>query len=178
MNCSIPADNRILYFLRDRTAFRFLSHFYPSVFELDGEVWPTVEHYYQAQKSDCADYKAAVRATQTPGEAKRLAAQPTAPRRISKDSWFKLHGRLPRSDWYEVKLAIMRRADAAKYEQNTDLAQRLLETGDAELVEDSPAEPYWGVGPNNDGSNWAGRVLMEVRHTLRSQNTISSGNSV
>jgi len=38
---------------------------------------------------------------------------------------------------------------------------------DAELVEDSPLEPYWGIGPDGQGSNWAGRVIMEVREQLR-----------
>lgn len=42
----IPADNRILYFGRDRAVFGFLSHFHSAPVVLDGEVWPTVEHYY------------------------------------------------------------------------------------------------------------------------------------
>lgn len=33
----IPADNRVLYFGRDREAFRFLSHFHPAAIVLDGE---------------------------------------------------------------------------------------------------------------------------------------------
>jgi predicted NAD-dependent protein-ADP-ribosyltransferase YbiA (DUF1768 family) len=40
-------------------------------------------------------------------------------------------------------------------------------TGDAELVEDSPTEPFWGIGPDGQGANWAGKVLMEVREKLR-----------
>jgi N-glycosidase YbiA len=47
---TVPDDNRILYFTRDREAFRFLSHFWPAAIELDGATWPTVEHYYQTQK--------------------------------------------------------------------------------------------------------------------------------
>lgn len=164
----VPEDNRILYFGRDRERFRFLSHFYPSPIVIDGETWPTVEHYYQAQKSDEADYKAAIRAAAQPGFAKRLAAHPAAPRRISKDSWFRKTGTQPRADWHEVKLDIMRRADRAKFAQNAELAQLLLATGDAELVEDAPGEPYWGTGPDGLGLNWAGRVLMEVRAQLRS----------
>lgn len=163
----IPPDNRILYFGRDRAAFRFLSHFHPSQIVLDGEAWPTVEHYYQAQKSNDPGYKAAIRAAQHPGHAKRLAAPQSAPRRISKDSWFKENGREPRLDWHDVKLEIMRRADRAKFEQNADLAAMLMETGDAELIEDSPAEPFWGTGPDGAGLNWAGRVLMEIRSELR-----------
>jgi predicted NAD-dependent protein-ADP-ribosyltransferase YbiA (DUF1768 family) len=42
----LPADNRILYFARDRELFGFLSHFHPAPILLDGEVWATVEHYY------------------------------------------------------------------------------------------------------------------------------------
>src|SRR5712672_3124710 len=165
----IPPDNRIIYYGRDREHFRFLSHFHPSPFVLDSEGWATVEHYYQAQKSDDADYKAAIRAAAHPGHVKRLAAPPELPRRFSKDSWFKNHNTLPRADWHDVKLDIMRRADAAKYSQNPDLAALLLATGDAELIEDSSNEPFWGTGPDGQGHNWAGRVLMEIRGELRRQ---------
>ena len=163
----VPPDNRVLYFGRDRARFRFLSHFYPSPIVLEGEAWPTVEHYYQAQKSDDPEYKAAIRAATQPGLAKRLAAPPSAPRRISRDSWFRKNGKPPRADWHDVKLDIMRRADKAKFEQNADIAVLLLATGDAELIEDSPSEPFWGTGPDGLGLNWAGRILMEVRHQLR-----------
>lgn len=163
----VPADNRILYFDRDSVAFGFLSHFHPSPIVLDGETWPTVEHFYQAQKSDDPEYRKAIREAATPGRAKRLAAQPTAVRKVSKQSWFKANSKLPRADWHEAKLDIMRRADRAKFEQNADLAALLLATGDAELIEDSPTEPFWGIGPDGNGQNWAGRVLMEVRAMLR-----------
>lgn len=162
----VPADGRILYFGRDRAAFGFLSHFFPSLINLDGETWPTVEHFYQAQKSSDPDYRDAIRATPSPGFAKRLAAPPNAPRRISQNSWFKRNGREPRRDWHDVKADIMRRADRAKFEQNADLAGMLLETGNAELIEDSLSEPFWGVGPDGNGGNWAGRILMEIRQSL------------
>lgn len=162
----VPDDGRILYFARDRAAFRFLSHFYPAPVELDGEVWSTVEHYYQAQKSDQPAYRAAIRSAVSPGLAKRFAAHPAAPRRVSAQSWFRKHGQVPRADWAGAKLDIMRRADLAKFSQHTELAALLLATGDAVLIEDSPHEPFWGTGPDGDGANWAGRVLMEVRDQL------------
>ncbi|MBX9912075.1 MAG: NADAR family protein [Beijerinckiaceae bacterium] len=163
----IPIDNRILYYGRDRRDFRFLSHFHPSPILIDGTNWPTVEHYYQSQKSPDQAYVAAILAAGRPGRAKRLAAAPDAPRRISKDSWFKTHAIAPRADWHDVKLDIMRRADRAKYAQNADLAVLLLATGDAELIEDAPSEPFWGIGADGDGLNWAGRILMEIRAELR-----------
>jgi len=163
----IPEDNRILYFERDRALFRFLSHFHAAPIQLEGEVWPTVEHFYQAQKSDEAAYRQAIREAFTPGRAKRLAAPPAAPRRISAQSWFRKNGVSPRPDWHEVKLNIMRRADREKFTQHPDLAELLLATHDAELVEDSPSEPFWGISPDGHGANWAGRVLMEIREELR-----------
>jgi len=60
----------------------------------------------------------------------------------------------------------MRRADLAKFTQNRDLARLLIATGEAELIEDSASEPFWGLGPDGGGPNWAGRVLMEVREAL------------
>jgi ribA/ribD-fused uncharacterized protein len=141
----IPTDNRILYFARDRGLFGFLSHFHPSPILLDGEVWPTVEHYYQAQKSSDPAYRQAIRDAVTPGRAKRLAAQPDAPRRVASQSWFRKNGALPRTDWYEAKLGIMRRADRAKFTQHPGLAELLLATGDAELIEDSPRSRTGGL---------------------------------
>jgi ribA/ribD-fused uncharacterized protein len=163
----IPPDGRILFFQRDRDAFGFLSHFHAAPIEVDGEVWPTAEHFYQAQKSLAPEYRQAVRSAETPGRAKRLAASPDAPRYIARHSWFLANDAEPRPDWQDVKLDIMRRADWAKYSQHPELAGRLLATEEAELVEDSPFEPFWGLGPDGDGLNWAGRVLMEVRERLR-----------
>lgn len=172
----IPADNRILYFKRDREMFEFLSHSYRAPIQLDGDTWPTVEHYYQAQKSLDPTYRQAVRDASTPSKAKRLAASPNAPLRISGQSWFRKNGTLPRSDWDEVKLEIMRRADHAKFSQHAALAEQLLATGDAELIEATPSDAYWGIGRDGQGLNWAGRVLMEIRQGLRTGRRPYAGN--
>ena len=105
----------------------------------------------------------AIRNAVSPGRAKRLAAPPGQPRRVSAQSWFRRNKCEPRPDWHEVKLEIMRRAVRAKFMQNADLAEMLRATGTTELVEDSSSEPFWGFGPDGQGSNWLGRVLMEVR---------------
>lgn len=163
----IPADNRILYYNRDRDAFGCFSHFHPAKIIVDGEEWKTAEHYYQSRKSIDPDYVQAIREAISPGHAKQLGAPPAAPRKVSGQSWFRRQGKAPRADWHEVKLDIMRRTDWAKFSQHPELAAILMATGDAELVEDSPREPYWGVGPDGNGFNWAGKVLMEVRDRLR-----------
>lgn len=170
----IPQDGRILFFRRDRAMFGFCSHFHRAAIEVDGETWPSVEHYYQAQRSLDPDYRRTIRAAVSPGIAKRLSASPHAPRRISAQSWFRLNNQQPRADWPEVKLGFMRRADWAKFSQQAELAALLVATGTAEIVEDSPFDSYWGLGSDGLGLNWAGRVLMEVRQALLEGTPIGS----
>ena len=64
---------------------------------------------------------------------------------------------------------MVRQGDLAKFSQHEVLLKLLLATGDAELVEDSESEPFWGVGHDGQGFNWAGRILMEVRAKLASK---------
>ena len=70
-------------------------------------------------------------------------------------------------DWDPVKGAGMRIALRAKFEQNPELAEVLLVTGDARLVEHSPADSYWGNGGDGSGLNRLGQLLMELRSNLQ-----------
>jgi predicted NAD-dependent protein-ADP-ribosyltransferase YbiA (DUF1768 family) len=91
----------------------------------------------QAQKSADPLDRQAIGEANTPGRAKRLAAPPDGPRKVSGQSWFRRSKTLPRPDWGEVKLTkleILRRADRVKFKQNPELAQMLLDTGEAKLI--------------------------------------------
>ncbi len=61
----------------------------------------------------------------------------------------------------------MREALTAKFRQNPELLEQLLATGDAELVENSPVDYFWGIGADGSGKNTLGKLLMEVRAALR-----------
>jgi N-glycosidase YbiA len=163
----IPEDNQILFYARDRQNFGFLSHFHPSPIVVDDENWPTVEHFYQAQKSPIMAYRNAIRAVEHPGHVKRLSVSPVGKARLIKGSWFAKNGKVPRADWQDVKVDLMRLGDQAKYTQNPELAALLLATGDAELIEEAENDAFWGTGKNGIGLNWAGRILMEIRESLR-----------
>ena len=65
--------------------------------------------------------------------------------------------------------AVMWVALAAKFRQHADLRQRLLATGEIELVEANPEDGYWGDGGDGSGANRAGHLLMEVRQELRAE---------
>jgi N-glycosidase YbiA len=162
----VPRDGRILFFRRDRATFGFLSHFHRATIHLDSQDWPTVEHYFQAQRSDDPVYRHAIRNAVSPGIAKRLGASPDSPRRVSQQSWFRKNAAQPRADWERIQLDVMRRGDWAKFSQHPDLARRLLTTRPATIEEDAPFDLFWGTGIDGQGLNWAGRILMEIRDRL------------
>ncbi len=72
-----------------------------------------------------------------------------------------------RSDWEEVKDQVMYQIVFNKFSLNDDLKEKLLATGDAELIEGNTwNDIYWGIC-NGRGQNKLGKILMEVRRELR-----------
>jgi len=59
----------------------------------------------------------------------------------------------------------------AKFHQNPELKQKLLDTGDAILHEDSPTDMFWG----KKGKDMLGKLLMQVREEIRSGSSFDSG---
>ena len=136
-----------------------LSNFARSWIGLKGKSWPTVEHYFQAQKFAGPEYEEVIRLCQSPMIAKRLGRSRKHPLR---------------PDWERVKDAIMREAVLAKFTQHADLRAVLLGTGDAVLVEHTAKDSYWGDGGDGSGRNVLGRILMSVRDELRRAGEVSA----
>ena len=132
-----------------------LSNFHWSPFLLEGKTWPTVEHYFQAQKFPADPVlQEKVRAAKTALGAKRLGRTKTA---------------AFRTDWESIKDEVMYTGIKAKFQQNSVLATLLLETGSAWLIEKAPRDSYWGSGPNGCGKNKTGHIIMRIRQDLASQ---------
>jgi ribA/ribD-fused uncharacterized protein len=127
---------------------RFLSNFWV---ESDGY---TNEHRFQAEKAASIEEKAWVLSASTPGEAKRRGRQITL-----------------RSDWDEVRIDVMYDLLLWKFSA-PELLEKLLDTGDAELVEANTwNDTFWGVDQEtSEGENWLGITLMRVRDKLRAEN--------
>lgn len=126
--------------------YRFLSNFYPAFLEIGGWVWRTSEHAYQAAKSlDPQDWKD-IQECVSPGAAKRMGRVITI-----------------RPDWEEIKLSIMEEIVTEKFHQNPDLLKKLLDTGNAELIENNHwGDTFWGVC-RGVGENHLGKILMRIR---------------
>ncbi len=144
---------RVIKFYGRNDEYGCLSNFAHSPFRLNGSTWPSVEHYFQAQKFPDTEYEEAIRRAKSPAKAKAMG----------RSRRYRL-----RRDWESVKDGIMREAVLAKFTQHADLRAILLSTGDALLIENSPTDDYWGCGAHGGGKNKLGKILMSVRDALRS----------
>ena len=131
--------------------YRWLSNFYTCDVEYRGLKFKSAEAAFQAQKCPIAA-KSFTRLSPNKAKAKGRA--------------------MPlRSDWETVKDTIMYDIVKAKFNQNEDLKQALLDTGDEELVEGNTwNDLYWGRDLyTNKGKNKLGQILMKVREEIRVQ---------
>ncbi len=140
-----------VYFYSTQDPYGFLSNFARYSFFLDGARWPTSEHYFQAMKFKNPKIQREI----------RLQKSPTLAARAGRDRKKPL-----RSDWESVKEQVMYDAVLAKFRQNPDIAEQLLATGQAELIEHTGNDSYWGDGGDGSGKNRLGHILMEVRSIL------------
>lgn len=136
--------------------YRFLSNFWPCSIEYEGAVYKSVEAAYQSAKTLDPKEREAVRACETPGQAKRMGKKVVV-----------------RSDWEGVKVCIMRALVILKF-KDPELRARLLATGVKKLVEgNSWGDRFWGATWDRDekvlvGRNALGMILMGVRDDIRS----------
>lgn len=133
-----------------RQAYGCFSNFSRHEIEMDGKIWKTSEHYYQAQKTTDPTIREIVRNCPTPKEAAQFGRS------------------LPmREDWDEIKYDIMRTIITAKVYQHPNIKELLLSTGEEELVENSPKDYIWGCGRDGSGCNELGKIFMEVRAAFK-----------
>src|ERR1700680_2323340 len=111
------------------------SNFAPYPIRLKDRIWPTSEHYFQAQKFAGAAHEEAIRLTKSPMNAARMGRDRNQPLRAA---------------WEGVKGDVMREAVRTKFAQHPELRAILLATGEAPIVEHTENDFYWGDG--GDGS--------------------------
>lgn len=91
---------------------RFLSNFYPAPVTLDGVLYPTVEHAYQAAKTINREERGLILHAAGPGAAKHLGKFVTL-----------------RPNWYEIRLVVMEDLVRQKFTNHQHLRDMLLSTG-------------------------------------------------
>lgn len=146
----MEADNRIAGF---RGRYLFLSNFAPCF-------GSSVEHFYQAAKTDNLAEKAFILDAATPAIAKSLGKSVTL-----------------KPDWDVVKLAAMKTLLQMKFSLS-QYKYLLRNTGEAELIESNYwHDNFWGdcrclKCEHIEGQNHLGKLLMEVRDELNRASTV------
>jgi ribA/ribD-fused uncharacterized protein len=156
---SQAAMKHVIQFYSVSDEYGEFSNFAAFPIKLRGKLWPTSEHYFQAQKFAGTEHAEGIRTTRSPMIAARMGRDRKKPLR---------------RDWESVKDDIMREAVLAKFTQHPDLLKLLLATGDAHLVEHTPRDAYWGDGGDGSGKNRLGEILMQVRDQLRGESNAGS----
>ena len=133
------------------------SNFAKYPIQLKGQLWPTTEHYFQAQKFEGLGYEDEIRGAKSAREAADLWRSKRYPLR---------------GDWEEVKDSVMYDAVMAKFTQYEELKELLLSTGDAILIEHTKVDSYWADGGDGSGKNMLGKILMDVRDELNDMDSI------
>lgn len=141
------------------------SQWFPASFEVNGQAFPTTEHYMMARKAALFGDKEMlenIRACKTPREAKIFGR-----RVLNFDAVV----------WEKERSRIVVEANLAKFSQNRAMKDFLLASAPKILVEASPRDRIWGIGMgkgNPDaldprkwrGENLLGFALLEVRDLL------------
>ncbi len=142
------------------------SQWFESPFTINGLTYKTTEHWMMAHKAKLfnnTDLSYKIINCNKPGEAKELGRQV-----IHFDDQI----------WNKHRFEIVKSGNIHKFNQNRNLGDYLIKTGDRILVEASPVDTIWGIGLAKDyqdieniyswrGLNLLGFALMEVRDFLK-----------
>jgi ribA/ribD-fused uncharacterized protein len=129
--------------------YRWLSNFWPCDVVYCAVIYPSLEHAYQAAKTEDPKERNRIWQTPYPAMAKRIGQRVTVMK-----------------DWDKIKLQVMYMLLGRKFAKGTELAQKLIDTNGHELVEGNHwGDTYWGVCAG-EGHNHLGNLLMMQRDFL------------
>jgi ribA/ribD-fused uncharacterized protein len=132
-----------------KNKYSFLSNFYPCEVLYDGIKYRSAEAAFQSAKTTNMDKRMSF-VNMLPNQAKKEG------RKLSL-----------REDWEEVKYNIMLEIVRNKFKWNKNLKEKLIATENAELIEGNWwGDTVWGVC-NGIGSNYLGKILMQVREEIQ-----------
>lgn len=128
--------------------YRWLSNFWACSVCYDGLWYPSSENLYQALKFPEEDRVlfSRISAAEAKRKARLLKPEITDEERILNMELVSMH----------------------KYLQNIDLAMKLIDTGDEDLIERNDwGDRFFGVDEKGTGENYLGRILMKTRQIMR-----------
>ncbi|KIM29440.1 hypothetical protein M408DRAFT_113456 [Serendipita vermifera MAFF 305830] len=154
-----PSSKRkVIYFYKKNKPYYSFTNLSGHHVRYRGRLYPTSEHLFQAMKfmDSSPDIAENIRNTPRPSDASDLARE---------------HQAYVPPGWYRYNISTMDEVLRLKFTQHGILKSELLSTGNAELIQDSPTDAFWGNGANKKGSNELGKALMRLRATFQGNET-------
>lgn len=133
------------------TRFHDLSAFSAHEVEIEGVVYKTAEHAYQALRV-VPEARGSVVTARSPMDAWREGQKCKAQKLL-----------LPSYDKYVIMESVTR----AKLAQHQDVKNVLLATGDRDLLKVYDTDYDWGTGADGSGQNNMGKLWMRLREELK-----------
>lgn len=166
-----------VFFHLPQEPYGFLSNWYLSQFDLDGVHYSSMEQYIMYQKCVLFGDKATAKKvllTDVPSEQQKLG---------------KLCSGYINGVWAGARQAIAMRGLLAKFSQNADLKEQLLNTSEAYLVECAHSDKIWACGirltesERFDATKWTGQnilgfALMAVREIIKKNREVNNIRSI
>jgi ribA/ribD-fused uncharacterized protein len=140
-----------VYFYTPR--FYVFDNFSAYTIDIWGKEFATGEHAYQWKKFSVLN----------PDIAQKIldAKSPHAAKKISD-----AHAAVVDSSWHREKMSVMEEILRAKITQHENVRNKLTETGQKDILENSPVDSYWGIGKDGKGENVLGKLWMQLREEL------------
>lgn len=145
------------------------SQWWKSDFIIDGQKYSSMEKYMMAEKARLFGDEEILEEIMSTNDTKKIKALGRKVRNFDD------------ALWDENKYSIVLKGNFAKFAQNEEMRDFLLETKERIIVEASPYDKVWGIGMSADdekvenplmwkGENLLGFALMEVRDEIRRLN--------
>lgn len=156
---SFMAEDAPIYFYNQCGIYEGFSNFSSHSIFIDGKLWQTLEHYYQAQKFTEDNLIYQIYRANLPLQAKNIADN---------------HKDNIRNNWDTIKQAVTYKALQHKFNQHDALKELLLNTGLRKIYGYSDKDRYWGNNGNDGdvdagGQNHLGKLIMRLRQKLHEE---------
>ncbi len=133
----------------------YFSPYTAHAIEVNGMLYPTVEHAFQCRRYVDTDVMEEIRTAASPTKAWEISAR---------------YKHLTVEGFKENKITIMKELMNAKVVQHKDVARALIESGTLQIVKHittgPPADGFWDDGEDGKGLNHIGRIWMEIRDEI------------
>lgn len=136
--------------------YTYFSPYTAHAIEIDGVVYPTVEHAYQCRRYSDPKIISKILSASSPLKAWEISSK---------------YKYLQNPDFAAKKLEVMKDLLRLKVQQHEEVRQALLESGEQQIVKHiftfPPGDGFWDEGEDGKGLNHMGSLWMEIREEIK-----------